>query len=56
MRVKWSMVGVALELLPTPADMPDIDISKDLPNNRETVRPSNDFTSWEMVDQVWAKM
>ena len=45
MRVKWSMVGVALELLPTPADMPDIDISKDLPNNLETVRPSNDFTS-----------
>ena len=56
MRVKWSMVGVVLELLPTPADMPYIDISKDLPNNQETVRSSNDFTSWGMVDQVWARM
>ena len=56
MRAKWSMVGVALELLPTPTDFLDINIPKDLPNNRETVRPSNDFISWGMVDQVWARM
>ena len=47
---------MALELLSTPMDMLGIDIPKDLPNIRETVMPSNDFTSRGMVDQVWARV
>ena len=50
------MVGVALELLSTLVDILGIDIPKDLPNNQETVRPSNDFTFRGMVDWVWARM
>ena len=50
------MVGVALELLPTPADMLDIDIPKDLPNNQEIVGPSNDFTFRGVADWIWARM
>ena len=47
---------MALELLPTPADMLGINIPKDLPNNRETIRPSNDFNSWGVADRIWARM
>ena len=41
---------MALELLSTLVDILGIDIPKDLPNNQETVRPSNDFTFRGMVD------
>ena len=47
---------VALEMIPTSVDVLGIDIPKDLPNNRETVMPSNDSTSQGMVNQVWARM
>ena len=50
------MAGVALELLSTLVDILGIDIPKDLLNNQETVRPSNDFTFRGTVDWVWARM
>ena len=47
---------MALELLSTLMDILGIDIPKDLLNNQETVRPSNDFTFRGTVDWVWARM
>ena len=50
------MVRVALEMVPTLADVLGIDIPMGLSNYRETVMLSNVSTSRGAVDQVWAKM
>ena len=50
------MVKVALEMVPTLADVLGIDIPMGLSNYRETVMPSNVSTSQGTVDWVWAKM
>ena len=50
------MVRVALEMVPTLADVLGIDIPMGLSNYRETVMPSNVSTSQGTVDWVWAKM
>ena len=46
---------VALEMVPTSADVLGIDIPKGLPSYRETVMPSKVSTSWGMVDWVWVR-
>ena len=50
------MVRVALEMVPTLADVLGTDIPMGLSNYRETVMPSNVSTSQGTVDRVWAKM
>ena len=47
---------MALEMVPTSADVLDIDIHKSLPNYRETVMSSNVSTSQGTIDQVRARM
>ena len=47
---------MALEMVPTSADVLGIDIPKGLPSYRETVMPSKVFTSRGMVDWVWVRM
>ena len=47
---------MALEMVPTLADVLGIDISKGLPNYRETVMLSNVYTFWGTVDRVWTRM
>ena len=47
---------MALEMIPTLADVLGIDIPKGLPDYRETVMLSNVSTSQGMVDWVWARM
>ena len=47
---------MALEMVPTLADVLGIDIPKGLPNYREPVMPSNFYTFWGTVDRVWARM
>ena len=46
---------VALEMVPTSADVLGIDIPKGLPSYRETVMPSKVSTSRGMVDWVWVR-
>ena len=47
---------MALEMVPTSADVLDIDILKGLPNYQETVMPSNVSISRGTIDWVWARM
>ena len=44
---------VALDMVPTSADVLGIDTPKDLPSYRETVMPSMVTTSRGTVDWVW---
>ena len=46
---------VALEMVPTSADVLGIDIPKGLPSYLETVMSSMVTTSWGTVDWVWVR-
>ena len=46
---------VALEMVPTSADVLGIDTPKDLPSYRETVMPSMATTFRGTVDWVWVR-
>ena len=47
---------VALEIVPTSADVLGIDTPKDLPSYRETIMPRMVTTSRGTVDWVWVRM
>ena len=47
---------VALEMVPTSADVLGIDTPKDLPTCQETIMLSMVTTSRRMVDWVWVRM
>ena len=49
------MVRVALEMVPTLADVLGTDIPKGLSSYREIVMPSKVSTSWRTVDWVWVR-
>ena len=46
---------MALDMVPTSADVLGIDTSKDLPSYQETVMPSMVATFWGTVDWVWVR-